>query len=103
MKKWLITEAVLLTIVPTLALLYAIPIFLFAAAEIFVPIAGDANTLLERSLRMLPYAGGFWGLWTVWRYAVLLSKGERFSIDWRFWGALIGGALASRELITTPI
>ncbi|MET0383526.1 MAG: hypothetical protein ABW032_08900, partial [Burkholderiaceae bacterium] len=39
--------------------------------------------------------------WTVWGYAFSLSKESKFRLDWKFIVAVIGGTLASWELVST--
>jgi uncharacterized membrane protein (GlpM family) len=101
MKKWIIIETVFLTIVPSLLLIYAIPALSMGIVEIFSPMPGDAAPLIQRLTRMLPYTGGLWGLWSIWQYAILLANNKMFSLGWKFFIALIGGAVATWDLIRT--
>lgn len=101
MKKWLIAETVLLTVMPVALLMYAVPVLLFGAVAVIFPVAGDTRGLPQRVFGMLPYLGGILGLWTVWQYALGLSSGRKFRLGWWFAAAVVGGGLASWELVST--
>ena len=86
---------------PVALLIYALPALIFGAVMVISPAAADTRGPWERMFGMLPYLGGILGLWTVWQYALNLSGGRRFRLDWWFAVAVAGGGLASWELIST--
>jgi hypothetical protein len=86
---------------PVALLMYALPALLLGAVMVISPAAADTRGPWERMFGMLPYLGGILGLWTVWQYALNLSGGRRFRLDWWFAVAVAGGGLASWELIST--
>lgn len=101
LKKWLIVEAVVLTMVPAAIFLYSLPLLIFAAVVTVVPLDSDTRALHERLFGLLPYLGGALGLWTVWSYALALAENKSFPLDWRFVVAAIGGGLATWEVFST--
>lgn len=101
MKRWLIVETALVTMVPACLAIYALPVLVFASIEVFVPVATDTRSLVERMLGLTPYVGGILALLSIWRMAVAMAVGRKFSLDWWFWLGLLGGALATKEIVVT--
>lgn len=101
MKKWLVVEAVILTSVPIVILLYSVPFIWLGTVFIFHPFYGDSRVWYERMFGILPYLGGALALWAIWSYVVELSNGRIFRLDWKLFVSVFGGFLASWELTRT--
>lgn len=101
MKKWLLAETAVLTALPVVMLLQALPMLLVSAILVFFPLDSETRAFHQRVYGMLPYLGGMLGLVMVWRYALALCEHKRFTLDWRFLMGAMGGALATWELFST--
>lgn len=101
MKKWLILEGTLCTIIPIALIVYFLPTLEFATVEVFSPASIDGRNVFQRVLGMLPYIGGVFGLWVVWRFIFLTSAGKKFAVGWQFVFGFMGSLLATIEVIST--
>lgn len=101
MKKWLAIEVLVLTLIPTVLLLYAAPLILFGLFEVFQPLEGDARSFVERLFGIAPYIGAGLGIGALWYLAIRLRR----AISERAWMAIVlgglGGIFASWEVIRT--
>lgn len=67
LKKWLIAEALVLTLPIVALMVYAIPMLVFGLIETFIPDSNDMRSFVERVTSLLPYVGGIFGLGVLWR------------------------------------
>lgn len=101
LKRWLIAETVVLTMVPAWLLVYSLPLLIFAAVVTVVPLDSDTRALHERLFGLTPYLGGALALWTIWRHALAVAENKILALDWRFVAAALGGGLATWEVVST--
>lgn len=101
MKKWLIAEAMFLTLVPAGLAIYAIPVLVFGAVEAFAPTAADTRSFSIRLFELAPYAGGIFGIYVIWSLVARIASGASFPFKLRFALGTLGGALATWEIART--
>lgn len=101
MKKWLAIEALLLTLLPAVLLMYAAPLVVFGLVQVFQPLEGDARTVVERLFGIAPYVGGGFAIGALWYLAVGLQKNISLRGGMTIGFGVLGGILASWEVIRT--
>ncbi|MFT4190004.1 MAG: hypothetical protein QM617_00590 [Comamonas sp.] len=101
MKKWLIWEAVVLTFIPVMLLMYALPYLLLGLVAMLFNFTGDVRYLFDLVFGFFSYVGGALGICVIWRCALYLMRGKVFRLDFWFVMAGAGGVAVTWELIVT--
>lgn len=97
-RRWLIVEALLLSL-PALAIaLYSLPTVAIGFVWIFFPVESDNRSLIERGMALIPYIVGPFGLAVLWDFSLSIANYRSFRIGIKFVLGVVAGVIACREV-----